>query len=196
MLKERQDKLNKLLPKNGKMLDMGCARGQVSQYIIQEWASYYGVEYNEAMIAECREKWLQVTFCDLNTWKLPFEDDSFDVVYASHVLEHFYIEKQIDILLECSRILKKGGKILFYMPTWYHWSFFDDETHRRWHSHISLSALAKDTGFIVDECRYSLTRKFSDKMQWYFRIPPHPWYLTEVYIVATNDKKKFFSKEY
>lgn len=175
---------------------MGCARWQVSEFITKEWVTYYGIEYNEIMIEECRKKWLNVTSCDLSKGKMPFEDNFFDVVYASHVLEHFYIEDQINLLNECSRILKKWGKILFYMPTWYHWSFLDDETHRRWHSHISLGALAKDTGFIVEECRYSLTRKFSNDMQWYFRLPPSPWYLTEVYILASNDKKMFFSKEY
>lgn len=196
MLKNRQKKLNEIIPKNWKILDLGCAYWQVAWCITVDWAQYYWLEYNEIMIDACKEKWLHVEFCDLNDWKLPFDDNFFDVIYASHVLEHFYIENQISILLECSRVLRANWKILFYMPTWYHWTFLDDETHKRWHSHKSLSAIAQDTGFFVNECRYSLTSKFSDKLQDYFRLPPHPWYLTEVYLLATNLKKNYFSKEY
>ncbi len=195
MILERKQKLNALIPQNWSILDIGCARWYIAENI-REDVLYSWLDINQAMLEECNSKGINAQYCDLSKWDLPFADNTFDVVFSSHVLEHFYIEQQISIMLECSRVLKKWWKILFYMPTWYHWSFTDDETHRKWHSHASLSALAKDTGFFVNECRYSLTRKFADHLQGKFRLPPIPWYLTEVYIVATNEKKWEFSKEY
>ena len=50
------------------------------------------------------------------TQKLPFEDGSFDVIYASHVLEHtpwYFLE---DTLREWVRVLKKGGVLEVWVP--------------------------------------------------------------------------------
>ena len=41
--------------------------------------------------------------------KLPYEDETVDLIYASHVLEYFDREEAVDILTEWTRVLKKGG---------------------------------------------------------------------------------------
>ena len=46
---------------------------------------------------------------------LPYEDESFDVVYSSHVLEHVNSEKKA--LEEMKRVLKPGGVLIIGMPT-------------------------------------------------------------------------------
>ncbi|MGI8584333.1 MAG: class I SAM-dependent methyltransferase [Chitinophagaceae bacterium] len=47
---------------------------------------------------------------------IPFADESFEVVYHSHVLEHFLREDGINFLQECNRILKPGGTIRIAIP--------------------------------------------------------------------------------
>ena len=47
---------------------------------------------------------------------LPFEDNSVDVVYHSHVLEHFSKCKAKEFLKECYRVLKPGGIIRVVVP--------------------------------------------------------------------------------
>lgn len=47
---------------------------------------------------------------------VPFEAGKFDVVYHSHVLEHFPKEKAILFIKECHRVLKKGGIIRVAIP--------------------------------------------------------------------------------
>lgn len=48
--------------------------------------------------------------------KLPFSDNSFDLIYASHVIEHvpWFLQKQL--FSEFYRILKHNGKIEIWVP--------------------------------------------------------------------------------
>ena len=48
--------------------------------------------------------------------KLPFEDDSLDLIYASHVLEYFDREEVINVLNEWKRCLKNGGTLRLAVP--------------------------------------------------------------------------------
>ena len=50
------------------------------------------------------------SFSCFNAEKIPFEDETFDVVYANHML--FYCDDIDLVLKECHRVLKKGGKLI------------------------------------------------------------------------------------
>ena len=56
-----------------------------------------------------------VQSCDISQG-LPFEDDQFDAVYHSHVLEHLTPDAGQDLLIECLRVLKPGGVIRVVVP--------------------------------------------------------------------------------
>ena len=47
---------------------------------------------------------------------LPFADASADVVYASHVLEHFPHAQTAELLSEWRRVLRPGGQLLIAVP--------------------------------------------------------------------------------
>lgn len=47
---------------------------------------------------------------------LPFPNDSFDVIYHSHVLEHLPKEKAPAFVAECLRVLKPGGIMRVVVP--------------------------------------------------------------------------------
>lgn len=47
---------------------------------------------------------------------LPFDDNTFSLVYASHVLEHIPWFKTIDALQEVHRILQPGGVVEIWVP--------------------------------------------------------------------------------
>jgi SAM-dependent methyltransferase len=47
---------------------------------------------------------------------IPFEENIFDAVYHSHVLEHFSKEDAVSFISECHRVLKKGGSIRIAVP--------------------------------------------------------------------------------
>lgn len=45
-----------------------------------------------------------------------FQDNSVDLIYASHCLEHFSFWVVADILLEWNRVLKQGGELILRLP--------------------------------------------------------------------------------
>ena len=47
---------------------------------------------------------------------IPFEDDTFDIVYQAHVLEHFDKDVAPEILKECFRVLKRNGTLRVVVP--------------------------------------------------------------------------------
>lgn len=48
--------------------------------------------------------------------KLPFGDNTFDLIYASHMLEHIPWYKMEEVLKEWIRILKPGGNLEIWVP--------------------------------------------------------------------------------
>ena len=53
--------------------------------------------------------------CDFSR-PLPFENETFDGIFSEHVLEHFTYENGRLLLIECNRILRKGGIIRIVVP--------------------------------------------------------------------------------
>lgn len=47
---------------------------------------------------------------------IPFQENAFDVVYHSHLLEHFPKDEALSFMKECYRVLKPGGIIRVAVP--------------------------------------------------------------------------------
>ena len=70
------------------------------------------------------KEWLNIDFISNNKIVkeynllngIPYEDNQIDVVYHSHVLEHFSKEDGVNFIKECHRVLKKGGIIRIVVP--------------------------------------------------------------------------------
>jgi len=110
--------------------------------------------------------------------KLPFEDDSFDVVFCNHVLEH--IPDDTKAMQELYRVMKKGGMGIFQIPQDLNreTTFEDDSItdpkerakifgqydHVRVYGRDYFNKL-RSIGFKVDEVNYTekLSAELSDK---------------------------------
>ncbi len=75
-----------------KVLDAGCGEGVLSVMMAQKGAQVTGIDLSEPNIERCRtyaqENNLTINFIQGDLEKLPFADNSFDLVVSSHVLEH------------------------------------------------------------------------------------------------------------
>ncbi len=60
------------------------------------------------------------------TKRLPFEDESFDLIF--HPVSNCYVEDVFHIWKECHRVLKKGGILLSGLDNGMNFVFNDDET--------------------------------------------------------------------
>ena len=76
------------VPESGKVLDIGCIGFKqvgIAQSLGLDHLQHFGVDYcdPEGPLPE------RFTFkrADLNAEKLPFDDDTFDLVVASHIIE-------------------------------------------------------------------------------------------------------------
>lgn len=56
-----------------------------------------------------------IDLCDDNL-KIPLENDSCDLIYCSHTLEHIEDQKGFNFIRECKRILKKDGILRVALP--------------------------------------------------------------------------------
>jgi 2-polyprenyl-3-methyl-5-hydroxy-6-metoxy-1,4-benzoquinol methylase len=78
-------------------------------------------------------------------------DASFDVVFASNVLEHLNREEVVAALAEVTRVLKPGGKLILIQPNFKYsvGAYFDDYTHLQIYTHVSLADLLAACGFDI-----------------------------------------------
>ena len=47
---------------------------------------------------------------------LPFKDNTVDLIYSSHLLEHLSIDSVVELLNECYRVLKRVGMMRLNQP--------------------------------------------------------------------------------
>ena len=82
---------------------------------------------SEKMVAE-REKYkVNIVKADM-TKPLPFENESFDIIF--HPVSNCYIESVEPVFKECYRILKKGGILLCGLDTIINYILDENEEHR------------------------------------------------------------------
>jgi SAM-dependent methyltransferase len=113
-----------------------------------------------------------------------FADGSFDVVFASNLLEHLEwpsVERTLD---EARRVLKPGGRLLLLQPNFRYCArqYFDDYTHRTVFTHVGLADLLASRGFEVERVTPRLlpfsfnsrAPKWGFLVALYLRLPARP----------------------
>ena len=80
---------------------------------------------NERLVANREQYQVEILQEDM-TKRLPFEDETFDLIF--HPVSNCYVEKVNPIFLECYRVLKKGGILLCGLDTGINYVVNEDET--------------------------------------------------------------------
>jgi predicted SAM-dependent methyltransferase len=81
-------------------------------------ASIYMRDEGHVVTFDIREETKPSVVCDLR--RIPVPDETFDIVYSSHTLEHFSYNDTHKILKEWLRILKVGGELRIVVPNLKH----------------------------------------------------------------------------
>ncbi|MDD5701105.1 MAG: class I SAM-dependent methyltransferase [Dehalococcoidales bacterium] len=95
---------------NPKILEIGIGSGRIAKPFVESGYEYYGIDILNPMIEECREVLgrysnLYVLKHDIKG-KLPFEDNTFDILIESRVLN---VEQDPFVMSEINRVLKTNG---------------------------------------------------------------------------------------
>ena len=53
---------------------------------------------------------------DVSKGRLPFNDNTFEGILASHFFEHFHCQDAVKIMKECFRVLRPGGVLVVSVP--------------------------------------------------------------------------------
>lgn len=96
---------------NARFLDCGCGDGVFTIDVAKNIDTNYifGTEIIEEEIKKARSNNIEVEYGDLNT-KLPYKNNTFDVILANQVIEHLY---NTDIFIkELFRVCKPGGYVI------------------------------------------------------------------------------------
>jgi SAM-dependent methyltransferase len=96
-----------------RVLDVGCAGGQVAVLLTRLGYEVTGIELNHRMAAEARRRGIQVLEQDLED-PLPFETGSFGAVHACEIIEHLFDTEAF--LRELHRVLQPGGILVASTP--------------------------------------------------------------------------------
>ena len=116
------------LKKNQKILELGCGRGEFISEFRNKGLDAYGCDisnFSQNFFPD-----LKFSRVDLEHNNLPYEDETFDIIYSKSFIEHFYYPEKI--FQEAYRVLKPGGIIITLTPEWQYIykSFYEDFTHR------------------------------------------------------------------
>ena len=111
--------ISKYVNRPGKVLDVGAGTGKVlSELKLTGW-QVEGVDGEKEAVRWAKKRGVVIKKHDL-VKKLPFKDNSFDLVVSLDVLEHIKDDKKL--LKEMKRVVKPKGIILVTVPA-YQWLY-------------------------------------------------------------------------
>jgi SAM-dependent methyltransferase len=133
---------------NKKVLEIGAGTGRDSFPLVEHGAVVFQLDYAENSLKILKrlaeDSNLPVSIVGGDTFKLPFHDGTFDIIFHQGLLEHFRKPLAERLLRENIRVLKEGGLLLVDVP-------------QRWHSYT----VAKHILIAMDKWFAGWERSFS-----------------------------------
>lgn len=109
----------KYFPEAGKLLDIGTGQGQDARFFSKLGYEVTATDISEEAISLAKEKDTSGTkyiYHDLNQ-NLPFENETFDIVYSHLTIQFFDNKTTSNIFSEIKRVLKNGGVLAIIVNT-------------------------------------------------------------------------------
>lgn len=120
-----------------------------------------------------------IQFVHADVTDLPLAANSVDVVFASNLLEHLHDHELEALFRRLDSVLRPEGKLLLLQPN-YHYcyrTYWDDYTHVKAFSHVSLCDFLRSR-------RYAVTRCIPRFLPFSFHsVFPKSYILTKLYLI-------------
>lgn len=137
-----------------KILNIGCGTGGTID-MLEKYGTTDNVDVSDSAIAYMKQNGYG-RIRKVKDIKLPYKDQTFDMVGAFDVLEH--IKKEVPALKEWSRVLKNDGAIIITVPA-YQWLWSEHDTslhHQRRYTTKRLKEAARKAGLKPQKISYAI----------------------------------------
>jgi len=105
-----------LLPKNARVLDVGCGAGvPVAEFLVKSGFDVTGIDFSDNMLELARKNVPKARFIKKDMTRLDFKDNFFDGLTAFYSIIHVPREKHSSLFESFHRILKPDGAMLVCM---------------------------------------------------------------------------------
>jgi len=158
------------VPKNIRVLDIGCGFGESLGYHARRGCQVYGVDADKNLNRVAKKYGYQVHVGNFDASL--YDSDYFDYVTLDQVIEHFIDPKEA--IRGVAQILKPGGYAILSTPNvngWGRWAFkqrwinWHAPYHLQYFSNKSMKRLVDSEGFEVDKI-YTITNSDWLYYQW------------------------------
>ena len=163
-----QNIISKVLNKEkaGKILDVGCGDGSNLRWLSDFTYNLWGTDYNLLRLKRAKKigKKLEIDtkLFLANILSLPFSENSFDIIFFNHVIEHI-VEDEI-ALKKNFNITKKGGTVIlgtlnegalsWRFAYWVEPRIRRKTDHVNFYTEYSICKIAKNVGFKIKEVKH------------------------------------------
>lgn len=169
----------------GNLLEIGCGDGHLSTILRDYFDRVTSTDVSP------REDIKDVIIADAQD--LPFQDNTFDAIFSSNVLEH--IDDLERCLTELYRVSKKDIVMLHTMPTIW-WKLFQFTTHYMYLTKVLFKKIFtnNDISSVSYKKTYSIKNKKKSKFLWPAVHGVKKNHIEEIIAFRSNTWEKQFSK--
>ncbi|MFL6251005.1 MAG: class I SAM-dependent methyltransferase [Actinomycetes bacterium] len=141
-----------LLVANPPVVDIGCGRAELVEMLARRGVEAIGVDTDPSMVAEARDRGLDVRQVDGNSFLRSREPGSLGAIIATHLVEHLEFADLVELLELAATRLRPGGVFIAETPNPTSLvvlgnSFILDPTHLRPLHPSLLTFLCEGAGF-------------------------------------------------
>ena len=115
----RESRLRKLVSlldrePRGRLLDVGCAGGEISVLLAQSGWQVEGLEREPSLVAQAETRGIPVQRAEFDREAFPWAAGTFEAVVAGEVIEH--VVDTDHVLAEIARVLRPDGVLVITTP--------------------------------------------------------------------------------
>ncbi|MEK6925725.1 MAG: methyltransferase domain-containing protein [Nanoarchaeota archaeon] len=115
---------------------------------------------------------------DLNKTPYPFKDNSIDLIFCSHTLEHL---KEPELFFnEVQRILKKGAKCVIIVPHYKHPGAYSNFGHRGFYEPNAIDNVCVEHGHIVKKPFRLIETKIIRRKKLFWKPKEIKWVIEKI----------------
>ena len=96
------------------LLDVGCGTGTTDRHLAPRVRTLHGVDISEEMLVKAQHNVPKAKFAWYDGEKLPFADETFDVVVAICVLHHVPVSMRFKVVSEMVRVTRPEGIVAVF----------------------------------------------------------------------------------